>query len=133
MLRGTKDYSTTPAAEIEVAIKQARITNEAFLDADYQLRADWFEQPNRIAICGTWGRMPSASPTDLMLHIKSTASSLTDFWIGTGVLNGTHEDILSKTQFDAATAQIEYIDVDSDLTQISENFARIPVMNAEVV
>ncbi|MCL1785992.1 MAG: hypothetical protein FWG39_02480 [Alphaproteobacteria bacterium] len=128
MIRGIKDYTNASPAEIAAAAKRARIINEAFLDADYALRAEWFDAENRILICGTWGFMPSASPTEFSLHIMSTASSITDFWIGTGVLDGTHKNILSKTQWDAAKGGIEYVDVDSDLKQISKNFEKIPVV-----
>ena len=128
MIAGTKDYTNATPAEIAEVARQVRIMNEVFLDADYILRAEYWDQENRVVICGTWGIMPSAFPVELALHIMSTSSSLTDFWIGTGVLNGTHKDILSKTQFDAIADKIEYIDVDSDLKSISDNFKKIPVI-----
>jgi hypothetical protein len=132
MIKGTKDYTNAAPEEIAAAAKRARIVNEAFLDADYVLRAEYFDQANRILLCGTWGIMPSASPTEFSLHIMSTSSSLTDFWIGTGVLDGRHKNILSKTQFDAVKDKIRYIDVDSDLKSISENFARMPIIHSPI-
>jgi len=132
MIKGTKDYTNATPAEIAAVAKQVRIMNEVFLDADYILRAEYWDQENRVVICGTWGIMPSAFPVELALHIMSTSSSLTDFWIGTGVLNGTHENILSKTQFDAVKDKIQYVDVDSDLKFISDNFKKIPVLNIKL-
>ncbi|MDR3208230.1 MAG: hypothetical protein LBT45_00055 [Rickettsiales bacterium] len=72
--------------------------------------------------------MPSAGPTEAALRLMSTSSSLTDFWTGTGVLSGNHQNILSKTQFDAVADKIEYIEVDSDLKKISKNFEKMPVI-----
>ena len=128
MITGIKDYSNASPKEITDAARQSRIINEAFLDADYVLRSDWFEQENRILLCGTWGIMPTASPTEFSLHIMSTASSVTDFWIGTGVLNGARQDILSKTQLDSIKDKIQYVDVNSELKTISKNFDKIPIL-----
>ena len=117
--------------------KEARITNEAFLDADYILREDWFEDPYRIPLTGTWGTMPSAQPIDGWLHIKSTANSKVDCWIGTGALEEVYingklqyrQSILSKKQLDAVKFRIQYIDVkDKKLEEISSNFHKIPIV-----
>ncbi len=117
-------------------IKEARITNEAFLDADYVLRQGWFEHKYRVPFVGTWGRMPSAQPFEGWLHLKSTAASLVDFWIGTGFLeakhkNGVpeyHETILSKLQIAQIEDKVTYLDnTDEELKQISANFNKTPV------
>lgn len=117
--------------------KEARITNEAFLDADYILREDWFEDPYRIPLTGTWGTMPSAQPIDGWLHIKSTINSKVDCWIGTGVLeeiniNGKlqyRQSIFSAKQMDIVKSKIRYEDVeDSKLNLISKNFHKIPIV-----
>jgi hypothetical protein len=132
---GIKSYGNLTDSERYEIYLNARITNEAFLEADYVLRGEWFENKYRIPITGTWGRMPSAQPIDGWLHIKSTESSLVDFWIGTGVLEFTNanlndsyrEEILSKTQYDKIKARIEYLgNQDSRLIDVSHNFEKIP-------
>jgi hypothetical protein len=117
-------------------IKEARISNEAFLEVDYELRKSWFENKYRIPLTGTWGRMPSAQPIDGWLHIKSTAASVVDCWIGTGFLeaqvdNGAteyRETILSESQIGILGNKITYLDnSDEESNKISTNFNKVPV------
>jgi hypothetical protein len=118
-------------------IKEARISNEAFLDADYVLRANYFEHKYRIPFVGTWGRMPSAQPVDGWLHLKSTAASVVDFWIGTGFLETIkdkeyRETILSKSQIEQLGNNMIYLDnTDDELNQISKNFHHLPTFTKE--
>ena len=137
---GIKKYGELTAEERYEIYKDARIINEAFLDADYFLRESWFEDPYRIPLTGTWGIMTSAQPIDGWLHIKSTASSKVDCWIGTGFLEkvskkGTikyNEMILSKSQIQALGEKIYYIPNDDDmLKSISPNFDQVPVYDKE--
>jgi len=135
---GIKSYSHLTALEQREIIKNARLTNEAFLEADYILREDWFEQANRIPFVGTWGRMPSAQPFDGWLHLKSTAASVTDCWIGTGFLQEKLvnneveyvEKILSKSQREnLAEGSVVYGEnTDDSLKQVSANFSRVPII-----
>jgi hypothetical protein len=134
--RGIVSYGNLSESERYEIIKEARINNEAFLEADYDLRKSWFEYKYRIPLTGTWGRMPSAQPIDGWLHIKSTAASVVDSWIGTGFLeakddNGVteyRETILSKSQIGILGGKITYIDnSDEELKQISVNFNKVPV------
>ena len=120
--------------------KEARITNEAFLDADYILREGWFENPYRIPLTGTWGTMPSAQPIDGWLHIKSTEYSKVDCWIGTGFLEAKVKDdkvqyrqtILSKKQMESLADRIQYIENDDEiLKRVSENFNKVPIFCRE--
>ena len=129
------DLSTLGQYQI---IKEARIANEAFLDADYVLRQSWLEHKYRVPIVGTWGRMPSAQPIDGWIHLKSTAASLVDFWIGTGFLEAISKDgitcyretILSKAQIEAYETRISYLDnTDEELKYISANFDKLPVFS----
>lgn len=137
---GIKKYGKLTDMEKYDIYKEARITNEAFLDADYILRESWFENPYRIPLTGTWGIMPSAQPIDGWLHIKSTASSKVDCWIGTGFLekiskNGTikyNQTILSKSQIQALGEKIYYIPNDDFmLKSVSMNFDKIPIYDKE--
>ena len=137
---GIKNYGVLSESEKYDVYKNARIMNEAFLDADYILRESWFEDPYRIPITGTWGTMPSAQPIDGWLHIKSTADSKVDCWIGTGFLKKVrkhetvsyHQTILSKTQVEKIKSTIEYQENDDEeLKAISKNFNSIPTFIEE--
>jgi len=133
---GIVSHGSLSETERHDIIKAARITNEAFLDADYNLRQSWFEYKYRIPLTGTWGRMPSAQPFDGWLHLKSTATSFVDCWIGTGFLEAIHkhgkpeyhETILSKSQIAKLGDKITYLDnSDEELKQIAATFNTIPV------
>jgi len=131
------DRESLTSAQHEKLIRTARITNEAFLDADYVLRQAFFEDPHRIPIVGTWGRMPSAQVVDGWIHLKSTRASLVDFWIGTGCIeflnsatdieNGSYrEEILSESQLSAKEDTIQFVNNDDELLKaVSSNFMSI--------
>ncbi len=132
LVKGTKDFSGVSEEELNKIIVDARINNECFLAADYDLRIDFWERPNAISLFGTWGKTPCASPTDGGLHLKSTASSNTDFWIGTGVLkldsnnNILQELILSHNQYqDAKDSILSIENPDKELARVSKNFENI--------
>ncbi|MCL2439911.1 MAG: hypothetical protein FWD15_05395 [Alphaproteobacteria bacterium] len=131
---GAKDLTALSPAEKAAAVKMTRLYNEAFLEADYILRQDFFEAPNRIPLTGTWGIMPSASPTDGWLHLKSTRASMADSWTGYGMVQNIGgemvETILSRTQLDAASDKIRYVEnTDATLRAISKNFDKIAVID----
>lgn len=126
-------------------IKKARIDNECFLAADYDLRGldweknggvDFFERPNCIPFVGTWGYMPSDSSTDSWFHLKSASTSSVDFWIGTGILsynNGVYKErIVSPIQYNAIKERLveESISI-SGLREISRNFYSIKIFNGK--
>lgn len=128
LINGTVDYSNLSLEELNDKFIEARINNECFLAADYDLRINFWERSNAISLFGTWGKTPCASPTDGGLHLKSTKASNTDFWIGTGIFklnedNSFQELILSKTQLDDIKYKIK-IEKSSneELKQISKNF-----------
>lgn len=132
LIKGTEDYSNCSEEELNNLIIKARINNECFLAADYDLRIDFWERPNAISLFGTWGKSPCASPTDGGLHLKSTASSNTDFWIGTGVLKLNkdnkieQEQILSTNQYEDSKDLIQTLyNNDEELRKISKNFENI--------
>ena len=133
MVDGIIDYSNVDDDEKYELLKNARINNESFLDADYVLREKWFNEDNRIPLTGTWGLMPSASPIDGWLHIKSTSSSRTDFWIGTGVLEKRlkefSEVILSVSNYEDVKDKIAFVEVtNTDLIKVSTNFKKITII-----
>lgn len=132
LIKGMEDYSDLSEEDLNELIVNARINNECFLAADYELRIDFWERPNAISLFGTWGKSPCASPTDGGLHLKSTSASNTDFWIGTGVLklgnNGEilQEQILSHNQYAEKLDAIKEIEnEDKDLAKISKNFIKL--------
>ncbi len=102
-LDGVVDYSNLSEVEKEELYKKSRIFNEAFLDADYEVRGnDFFEKENNIPLLFSFGLGPGG---EAWLHIGSSKSSMTDFWAGTGILeireNGQIiERILSRNQFE---------------------------------
>lgn len=133
LINGTEDYSNLSDNELNNKIIEARINNECFLAADYDLRVDFWERPNAISLFGTWGKTPCASPTDGGLHLKSTKASNTDFWIGTGVFKiGENnkiiqELILSQTQYNDKKDEIKFLESTNEkLKQISKNFNLFP-------
>lgn len=137
---GIKKYGILTEEEKYEIYKEARIINEAFLDADYILRETWFENPYRVPLTGTWGTMPSAQPINGWLHIKSTASSKVDCWIGTGFLEKVvqrgftkyNQTILSKSQIQGLGENIYYIQNDDlALKSVSINFDKVPVYAKE--
>lgn len=133
---GIAEYGNLSESKRYEILKEARINNEAFLEADYDLRNGWFEYKYRIPLTGTWGRMPSAQPIDIWLHLKSTAASVVDCWTGTGFLeailsNGIteyRETVLSKSQIEIIKDSITYLgNSEEELKRISANYDRIPV------
>lgn len=136
LINGTIDYSNLSEDELNKKYIEARINNECFLAADYDLRVDFWERPNAISLFGTWGKTPCASPTDGGLHLKSTKASNTDFWIGTGIFkldqdnNILEELILSHVQYDNYKDSIKYLESqNNDLKEISSNFNNYPYIN----
>lgn len=132
LIEGTNDYTKCSEDELNQLIINARINNECFLAADYELRIDFWERPNAISLFGTWGKSPCASPTDGGLHLKSTAASNTDFWIGTGVLKLNENNeviqelILSQNQFAEVRDSLKEItNEDLELLKISKNFKKL--------
>lgn len=120
-INGVVDYSNLTGDEKNELYKNSRILNEAFLDADYEVRGnDFFEKENNIPLLFSFGLGPGG---EAWLHIGSSKSSMTDFWAGTGILeireNGQIiERILSRTQFENIKDQLIKVDVKSPISNI---------------
>lgn len=129
-INGVVDYSKLTDSEKEELYKKSRIFNEAFLDADYEVRGnDFFEKENNIPLLFSFGLGPGG---EAWLHIGSSKSSMTDFWAGTGILevreNGQIvERILSRNQFEAIQNNLVKIDVKSPISNICEPLSYIYV------
>jgi hypothetical protein len=144
MWENVENSSKLTSNERAEIIKNARIQNECFLAADYLLRGyqwdeyggvDFFDRCNCIPFVGTWGYMPSDSPTDLWFHLKSSATSSVDFWIGTGIVSRASIDdkilverIISPQQYRKIENKLTEISVsDNPLMDVSNNFNKLKI------
>lgn len=115
-------------------IKESRILDEVFLDADFELRHDFFFQDNRILLCFSFGLWPEGAEA---IHIGSCASSMVDFWAGIGILE-IREDriiprIISKSQFDKIEKDLVRVMVNNkQLNQINSNYDYIYIYNGKL-
>lgn len=127
---GIVDYSKLSDSEKEELYKHSRILNEAFLDADYEVRGnDFFEKENNIPLLFSFGLGPGG---EAWLHIGSSKSSMTDFWAGTGILeireNGQIvERILSRNQFESLQEKLTKVKVKSPISNICKPLSYIYV------
>ena len=131
-LNGVVDYSGLSEVEKEELFKKSRILNEAFLDADFEVRGnDFFEKENNIPLLFSFGLGPGG---EAWLHIGSSHSSMTDFWAGTGILELREdgriiERILSRTQYENIKDELVDVEVDSKISSICKNLSYIKVYN----
>lgn len=134
-LNGVVDYSFYSDEQKAELYKQSRILNEAFLDADYEVRGnDFFEKETNIPLLFSFGLGPGG---EAWLHIGSSKSSMTDFWAGMGILelreNGEIvERILSRNQYNEIKDNLVKIKVDSPLSKICDNFKYIYVYEGQL-
>ncbi len=123
-LDGVVNYTNLSESEKEKLFKHSRIFNEAFLDADYEVRGnDFFEKENNIPLLFSFGLGPGG---EAWLHIGSSKSSMTDFWAGIGILEVREsgdiiERILSRSQFETVKDKLEKVEVKSPISNICEN------------
>ena len=122
-LDGVADYTKLTDTQKEELYKHSRILNEAFLDADYEVRGtDFFDKENNIPLLFSFGLGPGG---EAWLHIGSSKSSMTDFWAGTGILelreNGQIvERIVSRTQFENIKDKLQRVEVNSPVSNICD-------------
>ena len=134
-LDGVVDYTKLSDAEKEELFRHSRILNEAFLDADFEVRGnDFFEKENHIPLLFSFGLGPGG---EAWLHIGSSHSSMTDFWAGTGILeirdDGTIiERILSRNQYESIKDKLIDIEVKSPLSNICESLTYIQVYSGKL-
>ncbi len=134
-LDGVVNYTDLSDSEKNELYKKSRIFNEAFLDADYEVRGnDFFEKENNIPLLFSFGLGPGG---ESWLHIGSSKSSMTDFWAGTGILeireNGQIiERILSRNQFESIKDQLIKVNVNSPISNICKPLTYIYVYNGNL-
>ena len=134
-LNGVVDYSSCNEEEKQNLYKKSRILNEAFLDADYEVRGnDFFEKETNIPLLFSFGLGPGG---ESWLHIGSSKSSMTDFWAGVGILelrgNGEIvERILSRNQFESIKDQLVEIPINSPISNICDSLKHIYVYQGQL-
>lgn len=129
-LDGVKDYTGTSESEKETLYRWSRVFNEAFLDADYEIRgATFFDDESTIPLLFSFGLGPGG---EAWPHIGSSSSSMVDFWAGMGILekreNGTIiPRIISRTQYNLIKDDLISVPVKSTLSGSNKNFDNILV------
>ena len=135
-LDGVKDYTKCSKEQIYELYRWSRVFNEAFLDADYEVRGDsFFEDPSTIPLLFSFGLGPGG---DNWPHIGSSASSMVDFWAGMGILERRDNGrivprIISRTQYDILQEELSHVQVHSTLSGIDKNYEYIYVYNGTLV
>ena len=129
-LDGVVDYTYLSDDEKEEIYKKSRILNEAFLDADFEVRGnDFFEKENNIPLLFSFGLGPGG---EAWLHIGSSHSSMTDFWAGTGILElredgSIVERILSRNQYENIKNDLIDVKIESPVSNICDSLKNIKV------
>lgn len=135
-LDGVKDYTKCSPEEIYKLYKDSRVLNEAFLDADYEVRGErFFDAKETIPLLFTFGLGPGG---EAWPHIGSSSSSMVDFWAGMGILEIRSENsivprIISRTQYELIKDSLRKIPVQSIMSGISENYDYIYVYEGSLV
>ncbi len=135
MWNGVKDLTNLDEESKKKFIYNSRITNEAFLDIDYELRGnEYFEKQNLIPLVGTFGY---GAGGETWLHIASNKSSMVDFWAGMGILeireNKIIERTISQKQFENIKNKLIRVKVDTELSKLSSNFSWIYVYEGNLL
>ena len=135
MWNGVKDLTNLDEESKKKFIYNSRITNEAFLDIDYELRGnDYFEKQNLIPLVGTFGY---GAGGETWLHIASNKASMVDFWAGIGILEVREDKIIERTisqkQFENIKDKLIKVKVDTELSKLSSNFSWIYVYEGNLL
>ena len=129
-LDGVKDYTHLSEQEKYELYKWSRIFDEAFLDADFEVRGnDFFEKENNIPLLFSFGLGPGG---EAWLHIGSSKSSMVDFWAGTGILElrddgSIIERIVSRNQYEQIKDKLVDVEINSPISYICDNLKHIQV------
>ena len=132
---GVVDYSSYNDEQKQELYKQSRILNEAFLDADYEVRGtDFFEKETNIPLLFSFGLGPGG---EAWLHIGSSKSSMTDFWAGTGILEVRDdgeivERIVSRSQYESIKDNLIKVEINSPLSHICDSLKYIYVYKGKL-
>ena len=103
---------------------------------DFELRPNYFEGESSIPLLFSFGLGPGG---ETWLHIGSCSTSMVDFWTGIGIIEYWPEEdkcvqrIISKTQYDAIKDQLIKVDVESPISNITNNLKYIYVYQGKLV
>lgn len=134
-LDGVKDFSHMSEREQYDLFKWSRIFDEAFLDADFEVRGnDFFEKENNIPLLFSFGLGPGG---EAWLHIGSSKSSMVDFWAGMGILElredgSIVERIVSRSQYEQIKDKLVDVAVESKVSYICNNLKHIQVYEGKL-
>ena len=135
-LKGVIDYSDQSEEQKYALYKKSRVLNEAFLDADYEIRGEsFFDAETTIPLLFSFGLGPGG---EAWPHIGSSSSSMVDFWAGMGILEIRSENsivprIISRTQYEMIKDELVEVPVDSIMSEISNNYKSILVYQGTLV
>lgn len=135
-LDGVKDYTKLSEGEKYKLYRWSRVLNEAFLDADYEVRGEsFFDDESTIPLLFSFGLGPGGENWP---HIGSSSSSMVDFWAGMGILekrdNGVIVPrIISRTQYELIKEKLVKVPVKTVLSGLNENYDYIYVYEGTLV
>lgn len=130
LLKGVVDYTTLSEEEKYKLYRHSRILNETFLDADFELRPNYFDGETAIPMLFSFGLGPGG---ENWLHIGSCSTSMVDFWAGMGILEYWEDEdkfvqrIISRSQYEAIKDKLVQVKVDTPISNICDNFKYIDV------
>lgn len=133
---GVEDFTHLTERELNEKFRWSRVFNEAFLDADYQVRGkSFFDDASTIPLLFSFGLGPGG---EAWPHIGSSSSSMVDFWAGMGILekrdNGAIVPrIISRNQYELIKNNLQEIKVTTKLSGKNRNYDYIYVYNGTLV
>lgn len=94
MWNGEHDWSLLGEEEKQNKILEAKLINDSFYDADFELRSGYFEGDNHIPLVFTFGL--GYENISNWLILGSTRSSFVDFWVGRGILEERDSRLITR-------------------------------------
>ncbi len=135
-LDGVKDCTGLSETEKYRLYRESRVLNEAFLDADYEIRgASFFDDESTIPLLFSFGLGPGGESWP---HIGSSSSSMVDFWAGMGILEKRDNGmivprIISRSQYEMIKNALRSVPVQSKMSGANSNYDSILVYNGTLV
>jgi hypothetical protein len=109
MWKGDKDLSGLSEKEKEDIMIRSKELIEAYYEADFELRGDYFVGGNHIPVLLSFGL--SAENVGHWLTITAAKGSNVDFWVGRGIVEASEgrivPRIVSHNQYDALKQKIK--------------------------
>ncbi len=133
---GVKDYTHLSENALNELYKWSRVFNEAFLDADYEVRGEsFFDDESTIPLLFSFGLGPGG---EAWPHIGSSSSSMVDFWAGMGILEKRENGaiiprIISKSQYELIKNDLKKVSVHTKLSGSNENYDYIYVYKGTLI